>query len=273
VPGTEYALNFNYRWISGSGGNYTMDAVISDEATNAIIESVTLSIIPDQWFSETLLFTAPEEVTNIRVLFSKGSANESFSINNVTVLENIDVSLDADYIYKNGAWSPSSPVGVSTGSDDILIFNSYAEITSALIANNFEVKSWADADIISVLKLSGDIIADGKLNFKSDQATTAQLDEFSGTITGDVTVERYISAKRAFRFVSTAVTTPNSIFENWQEGGEIPIELGTHITGSTTDANGFDATQTGNASLFTFDNSIADPVLLIHLGKQLTIQM
>ena len=192
-------------------------------------------------------------------MFFKTNGNSAFRLNNVTAIENIDVSGEADYVYKNGVWSPNSPDGVATASDDILIFNSTsAEIVNNLTANNFEVKPWADVDIKATLSLSGDLTADGKLTFKSDDNNTAQLDEFAGTLTGDVTVERYIPAKRAFRLLSTSVTTTSSILRNWQENRETPINLGTHITGTGGVSNGFDPTTTNNSSMFTFDNTLLD---------------
>jgi hypothetical protein len=67
-------------------------------------------------------------------------------------------------------------------------------------------------------------------------------------IRGKVTVERYIGAgKSVFRFLAPGVTTDDFISNNWQ--------LNTHITGSTTGANGFDATTSGNPSLYTHNNA------------------
>ena len=83
----------------------------------------------------------------------------------------------------------------------------------------------------------------------------------SGTITGNVTIERFVPARRAFRFVSSPVTTSTSILENWQENGSSSSGFGTHITGSTTGENGFYATPSGNPSLFTYDNSVITPAL------------
>ncbi len=107
----------------------------------------------------------------------------------------------------------------------------------------------------------------GKLIFKSGPLKTAMLDQVpaSSSIMGNVQVERYYQATRAFRFTSSPVTTSTSIKENWQEGvNNTSLEysanqnpnpgFGTHITGSDTGANGFDITGTGNPSLFTYDN-------------------
>lgn len=82
----------------------------------------------------------------------------------------------------------------------------------------------------------------------------------------NVTVERFIPARRAFRFLSVPVNTANSIRTSWMENQNNPAPAysvnnnsnpgyGTHITGSSNPADGFDATATNNPSLFTFNNS------------------
>ncbi|AZQ44973.1 reprolysin-like metallopeptidase [Nonlabens ponticola] len=83
-------------------------------------------------------------------------------------------------------------------------------------------------------------------------AQVANLDQ--ATITGNVIVEQYIPARRAFRFIAPTVNSSKTIYENWQENGTTIAGLGTHITGSNTGANGFDQTASGNPSLFTFNN-------------------
>ncbi len=115
----------------------------------------------------------------------------------------------------------------------------------------------------------------GKLvTFKSDATGTGQLGIVAGTLTGatNVVVERHIPAgKRAFRFFSSSVTTTGSIRDNWMEGATPAVGnlypyrtqsvynpnlgYGTLITGTGGATNGFDASETNNASLFTFNNS------------------
>lgn len=111
---------------------------------------------------------------------------------------------------------------------------------------------------------SSTILNHGTLFFESNANGTAQFDQFSGSLvgSGQVTVERFIPASnRAFRYLSTPVTSSGTIRENWQQNGLNPgdanymTNLGTHITGPGGNSNGFDATQTNNASMFTFSNS------------------
>jgi hypothetical protein len=108
---------------------------------------------------------------------------------------------------------------------------------------------------------SGIIQSNGNLTLICDFTTpkTAQVGEVYGDITGNVTIEQCYPARRAFRLISPSVTTSTSINANWQEGASDYLDnlkegYGTHITGSTTGANGFDETPSGNPSLFTFDN-------------------
>ncbi|WP_396150850.1 beta strand repeat-containing protein [Flavobacterium sp.] len=113
-------------------------------------------------------------------------------------------------------------------------------------------------NIIGVITVTaGTLESGGNITLKSNANGTAQVAAIGsgGSITGNVTVERYIPAKRAFRFLSPSVTTSTSIKLNWQENAGTTAGLGTHITGVDGITNGFDATSTNNPSLFTFNNS------------------
>jgi hypothetical protein len=95
---------------------------------------------------------------------------------------------------------------------------------------------------------SGTLNTAGYLTLKSSECCTAVVAPVLGTITGDVTVERYIPAgQRAYRLLSSPVTTTTFINTNWQAG--------THITGTGGAANGFDATTGNGPSMFTHNNT------------------
>lgn len=83
-------------------------------------------------------------------------------------------------------------------------------------------------------------------------------------INGLVTVERYFTAKRAYRFLTTPVITTGSIRTNWMENTNNPStsvnnnpvpNYGTQVSGVGGNANGFDETVLNNSTLFTFSNS------------------
>lgn len=117
--------------------------------------------------------------------------------------------------------------------------------------------------INQLLTLSnGELITNNNLTLSSNATQSAMIDQVTaGTITGNVTIERFVPARRAFRFVTSPVTTTTTIRENWQENGSSDPGFGAHITGSTTGANGFDITPSGNPSLFTYDNTASTPAL------------
>lgn len=117
-----------------------------------------------------------------------------------------------------------------------------------------------------LLSTQGTIDGGGKLIMRSTATKTAIVDQSTGGAVDNIVVERYIPSKRAYRFLSSPVTTSTSINSNWQENqnntatayasnSNTVLDYGTHITGSTIGANGFDATQTGAASLFQFNNT------------------
>ncbi|WP_130735756.1 T9SS type A sorting domain-containing protein [Flavobacterium sp. J27] len=122
-----------------------------------------------------------------------------------------------------------------------------------------------DTKLTGILTLTaGQLLIDTNkiLTLKSNALTTAVVAPVVGgaTISGIVEVERFVPAKRAFRFLSSSVTSTTTVKENWQENGVNTPGWGTHITGggnvsANQTASGFDVTNTGNPSLFTYDNS------------------
>jgi len=103
----------------------------------------------------------------------------------------------------------------------------------------------------------------GYLTLVSTSAGTARIDQVLGTISGNVTVQRYIPAKtlRKFSYVGSPVV--QSIRNAWQQqvyitgAGTGGTACGTTTgDGGTTDkynSNGFDVTPTNTPSMFTYN--------------------
>ncbi len=167
------------------------------------------------------------------------------------------------YVYENGIWTPANPSGVSTAADDIHVINGTASLAGDTYVNNLNIHAGATLEVNNTLNLSGNIFNNGNLVFVSSAAGSGELGPvpFGSTITGNATVQRYMSNRRSYRMVSSAVNTSTSIHDNWQEGSVSNTDnpapgFGTHITGSIVDQqNGFDGTPTGNPSLYTADVS------------------
>src|SRR5690606_1210739 len=102
--------------------------------------------------------------------------------------------------------------------DNITIINGATTLSADTEVNNLLVKPGATLSIVHSLKVHGDITNNGKLIFVSNANNTGQLDTFTGTITGNVEVQRFIPGSRAFRFLSSSVSTTGSIRDSWQEG-------------------------------------------------------
>ena len=184
----------------------------------------------------------------------------------VNTADNLANPGELDYLlYNNGTWVNNEVADATTSSEDVYFFDDFTA-SSNIALNDGGIKSPHILDLDT-----NNLTINGTFIFKSDTNGSAQLDDATGvSISGDVTVERFIPAfdnnvngtnqGRAFRFLTSTVTTSSSINANWQEGATSNIDdpnsgFGTHITGSTTGANGFDATQTGNPSMFTFNNA------------------
>ncbi|MBS1776485.1 MAG: T9SS type A sorting domain-containing protein [Bacteroidetes bacterium] len=100
----------------------------------------------------------------------------------------------------------------------------------------------------------------GNLNLKSSSSGTAVIADITNNsvnsgnaISGNITVERYLpQGKRAYRQLASGVTTTANILTNWQNNGSNTAGNGIFITGSTSGANGFDASTTGLPNMFSY---------------------
>jgi hypothetical protein len=120
-------------------------------------------------------------------------------------------------------------------------------------------------DIYGSLTYSGTgkiLTTNDVLTLKSTASYTAWVGNMtSNTISGKVTVERYISAHKAWRFLSIPANTTQTIKQTWQEGAtgtsSNPVPgYGTQITSnrSTWSADGFDLSS-ANPSMKTYNTA------------------
>lgn len=121
--------------------------------------------------------------------------------------------------------------------------------------NNLSVLSSATTTLATTLNLYGVLsVQQGTFNtgnaltLKSTASNTARVAPVptTATITGNVTVERYIPARRAWRLMSAPVGGSQTINQAWQEGATTSSlnpnpnpGFGTHITEGSA-ANGYD---------------------------------
>jgi len=166
--------------------------------------------------------------------------------------------------------------GTISGTGTLVLNGSSAQTISGTgIVGNLTINTSAGTTITSgsnnlgvtgVLTLqSGLLTTNGNLTLKSTSiANTGIFAPYgasgnTGTITGNVTVERYIPhGFRAYRDIAPEVYNAGTIYRNWQENGANNAGYGIFITGptaytgssnaGTVDANGFDKSGTSSSN-------------------------
>jgi hypothetical protein len=192
-------------------------------------------------------------IATLLFLFASSLFAQNFTISNgASIITSGAVTID----YSGGALTND---GTITNTEGTLSFSGPVTVAGANTINtkNFTVAHSGTSllnnriTVTSALTVSsGTLNANNNLTLVSNAAGSAIIAPVLGSITGKVTVQRYIVlGKRAIRFLTPSVTTDDFISNNWQ--------LSTHITGSTIGVNGFDATVSGSPSLYTYDNQQA----------------
>ena len=206
--------------------------------------------------------------------------NEDANCFCATITNNSDLSLNNNILdikkqfVNNGVFDGSEGTLEFSGDLNKFISGKSFEVANFITHANTSINLDTTLDINNLLDVRGGTLITGDdINLICNFGTpgkTAQVGPVGGTIVGDVTLEQCYPARRAFRFLSSSVTTTTSIKENWQEGASSYTDnpnpgYGTHITGVEPGSanaivdqdgdDGFDYNPSGNASMFTFDNS------------------
>jgi hypothetical protein len=233
-------------WMGASDvKNYNMNFGLIPNSTDFIFNPSALGLIDAMGTTSfNHVGFGVDVVPSIGVLFSTSR--------NTTVA---DGSYSTGSTWSNGLIPVTNETTVIN--HDIVVDNDATLMGNTSINNDKSLT--VESGVAVTLEGSLDNSNGGDLIFKSDATGVGQLLVSSGgSLSGPATVERFIPAlantRRAFRFITPGVTTTGSIYENWQENGNTPTAYGTHITGSTMGANGFDATNSGNPSLFTYEH-------------------
>ena len=129
--------------------------------------------------------------------------------------------------------------------------------TDIIVTGNSSIAN--NVSISQVLHLKrGNLNSNHSLTLTSTAAATARVAEVNATatITGDVTVERFIPAKRAWRLLNAPLATSatQTVNASWQESKNNIPGFGTHITGGSN-SNGFDPTATNSSSIKVYNQA------------------
>lgn len=242
------------------GGNTSQElSVLISNDNGANYTSVVTFTTPSDYetFSQFIDLTSLNGA-NGRIKFEMTGGTNSIRFRDLSILPEFQ-----GFIYSNGNWIPNDPNGLATAADDLYIINGTASLTENTDVRSIIINEGATLRIEKVLTIVGDINNNGSLLFVSTSSGNGELAQVpsGSTVTGNATVQRYMSDNRSYRVVSSAVTTATSIHANWQEGAisnsDDPAPgFGTHITGTTVDQeNGFDATAAGEPSMFSLNHT------------------
>lgn len=200
--------------------------------------------------NESIIITGSESFYSNEAIINNGlikletgtlEVASNYTNNGTTTLTNATLKLSggATQSLSFGANDSAKKIDLNKSAGTATISNGTFSITDYLISNQ------------------GTLNGAGKITLKSNATKTAIVETSLGGAVQNIMVERYIPGRRAYRFISSPVTSSTSIKANWQENGSNTPNLGTHITGTGGATNGFDATATNNPSMYTFNNSTA----------------
>ena len=181
------------------------------------------------------------------------------SLNNIEAGASLDASAPNSELFFSASTLQDIPSGLI-----------HPEVANFSIENSAGVILNSEIKLLEILNIkAGNLTTNDFLTLTCtfSPRQTAQIDQLLGNIVGNLSVEQCFTARRAFRLLSPSTTTTSSINTNWQEGvnnlgNNFPDDnlnpnpgFGTHISGSSIGDNGFDATPSGNPSLFSFDQA------------------
>jgi Concanavalin A-like lectin/glucanases superfamily/Secretion system C-terminal sorting domain/Calx-beta domain len=234
-------------------GNLAQTNVFNGQLTNFGLTGATTSnwlsaSIPSTWNGS--YWTNGTPTSSMDVIIASSTAPASFACKALTINSTYSLNTTGITVDVNGNITNNGNGISGTGTLNIAA-------NSSISGNNLAVTG------VLTVASGATLTTNNLLTLKSTSTTnTSQIGIVAGSITGNVTVERFIPAKRAYRVLAPGVTTSTFIRANWQEGTNNPntgtnnnpsAGNGTHITGGTS-ANGFDVTTTNNPSLYTFNN-------------------
>lgn len=249
-----------------TGGNYIYNGAVAQNTGNGL--PYTMNNLTVQNATGVTLFAASKNYTvNNKLFLTSGNLmlnGDSLTINQLQRSSGLFYGSNASSLIVKGSGVPL----FFAGAGSLLRHLRIEDNASADIQSNIDISAGANAG--SVYAGNAAILNTyGRLTLKSDAAGTARIAALPvngggvalATINGNITIERYIPPRRAWRLLTVPVKATGAPTFNaaWQEGVVNPTYVyanrldpnpgfGMHITGSSP-ALGFDASQNNNPSV------------------------
>lgn len=169
-------------------------------------------------------------------------------------IDDVTISWIVSTTWNGTTWSNGAP----TSTVDAIINGDYTENTD-ISCKDLTINSGKTLTIHSgnSLTVAGNLVNNGTIVFKSENSGTARFGQFSGTISGsgNVTVERYLPAKRAWRLLTAPLkgSTGNTVAVNWQGTANEGLLLFSPATYQSTAMTGY-TTGGGSPNIWNYDN-------------------
>lgn len=222
---TTTASSYDSGFISGITGDFKI-LIESNASARAGIDNLSFTglststvtyVFQNQNVGNVTSYEVSGLNPNTHYFYVVRAVNGTASLNSNEI--EVTTAAPAAITWNGTSWSNT------TGPDatlDAVIDGNYNE-TANITAKNLTVAAGVVVTVAptSVLTVSGDLVNNGTLVFESTAAGTASFAPYNGAPisgTGTATVERYIPAKRAWRFLTAPLqgTTNNELVANWQ---------------------------------------------------------
>jgi autotransporter-associated beta strand protein len=201
--------------------NQTLAALTVTSGTVKVDAGVTLTIagnvsIPS---GANLILNGVLTSTGTRTLTIASSAN--VTIGNASGLATATGTFSGGKTFTDGAnyavsVATTTPLGVAISANNFSTTESITLNSALSITGTLSFGSVNDRTITTGSNLT--LISTSSATASIADLTNAGVNS-GNTITGNVTVERYIPAKRSWRAITAPVSTTTSIYANWQENG------------------------------------------------------
>lgn len=175
---------------------------------------------------------------------------------NGVAIDNFSITASTSSTWDGTIWSNGAP----TSTVDAIINGDYT-VTTDISCKDLTINSTKTLTIRSgnSLTVAGNLVNDGTIVFKSGDSGTARFGQFSGTISGsgNVTVERYLPAKRAWRLLTAPLkdgSTSNTIGANWQGTANEGLLLFSPATYQTQTMTGY-TTGGGSPNIWKYNST------------------
>ena len=213
---------------------------------NTIIDAIGYGTLTGGTFTENTTASNPPADGGLKRVIDGTDAN--FNNTDFTTVTNAN-------IYLRNSNSRLGCTGSTIGSGNY---------TDFVVTGNTTLSGGVNiSNMLSIL--GGTLTTGGNLTLKSTSTKTAYIPTISsGSISGNITVERYIPALRKFRFLAAPVVGATAA--QWRDNGGTTPGIGTHITGNINGGINFDASTTNAASAFSYNESLAGSDVTVGSG-------